>query len=143
MKRSKASFIYGGRKNIFAEKYTSIYRYCRETNSSFLPDCQIHLYNFLHLWTFNRTPPIWWCCGRFLAHHKLDIENISSIKGMTSQEEEGLWPPTGDFWHFRYQFFHVFCNFFKLVWDYYISFKIFPEVHTIPLKYQIFFGCLH
>ena len=46
---------------------------------------------------------------------KLDIKSISSMKGMTSQEEEGLWPPTGDFWHFRYQFFHVFCNFFKLV----------------------------
>ena len=42
-----------------------------------------------------------------------------------------------------------FFNFLNC-WNYYILFKIFPEVHTIPnptvsppLKYQIFFRCLH
>ena len=145
MNFKKTSFIYSVRKRFCRKIDIHNNRYCRETNSSFLPDSQIYLYYFLHLWPFNRTPPTWWCSRRFFAHHKLDIKNISSIKGMTSQETEGSWSSIGDFWHFRYHFFVTLLT----VWDYYILIRIFPEVHTIPiplfppLKNQIFFRLLH
>ena len=56
--------------------------------------------------------PVWECSGRFLAHHKLDIENISSINGrMTSKAAGGWQHPIGDFRHSRYQKLFPFFNF--------------------------------
>ena len=128
MKRMNTSFIHSGGK-FFCRKM-GMHMIGRESNSSHLPDSQVYLYYFLHLWPFNRTPPIWWRCWRFFAHHKLDIKNISSIKGMTSQEAEGWWSLIGDFRHLRYQFFPFFWL-SLLVQDCYILFRISPEVLTI------------
>ena len=147
MKRMKTSFIYSGGKYFWRKM--GMHMIGRESNSSHLPDSQVYLYYFLHLWPFNRTPPIWWCCWRFFAHHKLDIKNISSIKGMTSQEAEGWWSPIGDFRHLRYQFFPFF-NFpywYKTATfclEFFQRYSQFSKSHCLlALKYQIFFRLLH
>ena len=136
----KEEFIYFGRKN-FCRKvdiHIIIIIIGRKSNLSLLPDSQIYLYYLLHLWSFNRTPPIWWCSWRFFAHHKLDIKNVSAIIAETflkgrHQEDikkpEGSWFPIGDFRHLRYQFF-LFLNFLTLCKTNYILLRIFPEVRT-------------
>ena len=142
-KRNKTSFIYSARKHFLQKNRHPCIGTVGRLILSF--SSQTYLYYFSHLWPFNRTPPTWWCCGRFFGHHKLDIKNISSIKGMTSQEAEGSWTSIGDFWHFRYLLFltsltaetTTFCfGFFQS----YTQFQI-PLFH--PLKYQIFFRHLH
>ena len=147
MKRRKTSFIYSGRKR-FCRKmdiHIIIIIIGRESNLSFLPDSQIYLYYFLHLWPFNRTPPIWWCSRRFFAHHKLDIKNVSAIKGKTSQEARGIMVPHWWFQAFKvsvFSFFKTFLTCIRLV-HFVENFSRGTHNFPNPTKYQIFFRLLH
>ena len=92
MKRKKTSFIYSGGKR-FCRKM-GMHMIGRESNSSHLPDSQVYLYYFLHLWPLNRTPHIWWCSGRFSAHHKFWISKTClQVKGWHLKKKKDRGPP--------------------------------------------------
>ena len=113
----------------------------RERNLSFLPDSQIYLYYFLHLWPFNRTPSIWWCSWRFFAHHKLDIKNVSAIKGKTSQEARGIVVPHWWFQALKVSVFPFlnFLSFYKTTtfcWEFFQRYTHFSKSHKVSKLFQ-------
>ena len=100
----KEDFIYSGRKQ-FCRKMDVHTIIGRESNSSFLPDSQIYLYYFLHLWPFNRTLPFGDVPEDSLAITSWISKMFLQLKGRHLKKLEGSWFPIGDFKHFRYQFF--------------------------------------